>query len=147
MDTDRVLPVSTTRVGDSRRHAAPLRSRQGHRLSARLHWRERGHQDQGACQPAYDLGRSRATATLSRPYTANVFWAAVLLLVGTDGRVPARSAAWLLRYLDPVPPPDVAVVEADGAVGRIPVLELRVDGGDELVRRSMAGGTSRLLCD
>ena len=60
--------------------------------------------------------------------------------------MPARSAA-LLRYLDPVPPPDVAVVEADGTVGRIPVLELRADRGDELVCLSMTGGTSRLLRD
>ena len=42
-------------LGDSRRHAAGLRSRQGHRLRTRLHRRERGHQDQGACGPAYRL--------------------------------------------------------------------------------------------
>ena len=54
-------------LGDSRRHAAGLRSRQGHRLRTRLHRRERGHQDQGACEPAYDLGRTYAQRMLGIP--------------------------------------------------------------------------------
>ena len=102
-------------LGDSRRHAAGLRSRQGHRLRTRLHWRERGDQDQGACQPADDLGpdaRSgttcRSGATCSHPRRGCGAWRSLIcfwLRAGVTSPAPGADRSARVGIRPPRPRP------------------------------------------
>ena len=108
-------------LGDSRRHAAGLRSRQGHRLCTRLHRRERGDQDQSACQLAHDLRRlwlECGTSTTScTPQGANQH----LMLVERVVKVTSDSST--------------------GTLVRTPVVGMTMDALAAPEARAMIGGT------
>jgi hypothetical protein len=51
------------------------------------------------------------------------------------------STQWLLGHFDPVPSPDLSIVESDSPVRWIPFRELGANRGAELVRPAVAAGT------